>query len=353
MIRGSRPAAGARWAPAVVAFLAAAAGSITAQEGTGPIRFRTEVQTVLVPFSVKDASGKPVIGLPPSAITVLDQGVERPVVYLDERDEPLSTVLVLDASSSMRGERLVEAKRAAKTFVERIAADGGDESGPPKGELALVAFDERVRVARPWIEDEGRILDDIDAIEAGGGTALFDAIEASLDLVDGASNRRRALVVLSDGKDEDSRQSFSALRERVEASGASLFAVGFYTAEEKRWFTPGRRYFKEPAFEVNLNPAWVLTELAEATGGIALFPSDGQDLAPLFESIAAELRHQYLLAFEPDAGARAGSGFRAIEIRVSSPEHPGPLRVRGRRGYFLPGAGISESPARQRGTKRP
>lgn len=340
MIGRSRPVLG------FLTTIAWGVGSVEAQEPTSPLRFRTEVRTVLVPFSVKDVSGRPVSGLPPSAFTVLDQGVERPIVFLGERTEPLSAVLVLDASSSMLGERLAEAKRAAKTFVEGIASNGGDEVGSPdgtnrkKGELALVAFDHRVRIVRPWTKEEGRLLDDIDAIEAGGGTALFDAIEASLELADGAENRRRAVVVLSDGKDEDSRLGFGALRERVEASDASLFAVGFYTAEERGWYTPGRRYFKQPAFEVNLNPAWVLAELAEATGGIALSPANGQDLAPLFESIAAELRHQYVLAFEPDGDGGGASGFRTIEVRVSSPGHPGPLLVRGRRGYSLRGGGI-------------
>jgi Ca-activated chloride channel family protein len=326
--------------------LTSGVGSRPAQEPTEPFRFRTEVRAVLVPFSVKDGSGKPVSGLPASAFTVLDQGVERPVVFFDERDEPLSVVLVVDASSSMRGGRLVEAKRAARTFVDRIASNAGNEISPPIGELALVAFDHGIRHVRPWIADERKLLDDIDAIEAGGGTALFDAIETALELVEEATNRRRAVVVLSDGKDEDSGLGFGALRQQVEASDASLFAVGFYTGEERRWFTPGRQYFKQPPFEVNLNPAWVLAELAGATGGIALFPAESQDLAPLFETIAAELRHQYVLGFEPGDGGGGASGFRTIDVRVSSPDHPGPLTVRGRRGYSIRSGGTGVSPAR-------
>jgi Ca-activated chloride channel family protein len=346
MIGGSATAAGARLVvPAVLCFVAgpaAAVDSSLAQEPSAPFRFRTEVRTVLVPVSVKDASGRPVAGLAASAFTILDQGEERPVVFFDESDEPLSTVLVLDVSSSMRGERLSEAKRAAKTFVERIDRDVGNEGKAPSSEVALVAFDDRARIVRPWVTDAQRVLRDIDAVEAGGGTAFYDAVETALDLVESARNRRQAIVVLSDGKDEDSTRSFAGLRQRVEASEASLFAVGFYTAEERRWFTPGRQYFKEPAFEVNLNPAWVLAELSGATGGLALFPPNGQDLAPVFESIAAELRHQYLLGFEPDTDVRDDSGFRRIEILVSSPEHVGPLRVRGRQGYAPRGGGVSE-----------
>ena len=346
MIGGSATAAGARWtAPGVLCFVAgfaAAVESSLAQEPSAPFRFRTEVRTVLVPVSVKDASGRPILGLAASAFTILDQGEDRPIVFFDERDEPLSTVLVLDVSSSMRGERLSEAKRAAKTFVERIARDVRNEGDEVSSEVALIAFDDRVRIALPWVTDAQRVLRDIDAVEAGGGTAFYDAIEAALELVESARNRRQAIVVLSDGKDEDSNRSFEALRQRVEASEASLFAVGFYTAEERRFYTPGRRYFKEPAFEVNLSPAWVLAELASATGGLALFPSNGHDLAPVFESVAAELRHQYLLGFEPDIDVHDDSGFRRIEILVSSPEHVGPLRVRGRQRYAPRGGGVSE-----------
>lgn len=345
MIEGSGTIVGARLAETALLFLvsslAVSVDSSPAQEPPSPFRFRTEVRTVLVPVSVKDASGGPVSGLPASAFTILDQGEERPIIFFDERSEPLSTVLVLDVSSSMRGDRLAEARRAAKTFVERVAREVETEAEGRFHELALVVFDDRVRTAVPWVTDERRVLSVIDAAEAGGGTALFDGLEAALDLVQSARNRRKAIVVLSDGKDEDSRHTFEALRERIEASDLSLFAVGFYTPEERRRFSPDQRYFKEPAFEVNLNPAWVLAELASTTGGLALFPSNGQDLAPVFEVIASELRHQYLLAFEPDSDVGAYSAFRQIEIRVVSPEHGGSLRVRGRRGYAPGGGGSS------------
>jgi Ca-activated chloride channel family protein len=320
--------------------LAAALGSSPAQEPSAPLRFRTEVRTVLVPVSVKDASGRPVSGLAVSAFTILDQGEARPIVFFDERDEPLSTVLVLDVSSSMRGERLSEAKRAAKTFVERIARDVGCEvderstrSSPSRSTTesgshchGSLMLGESCATSMPSKPEEARRstmpsrpLSTSSRARATGG---------------------RAIVVLSDGKDEDSSGSFTALRKRVEASGVSLFAVGFYTTEERRSFAPGRQYFKEPPFEENLNPAWVLAELTGATGGLALFPSNGQDLSTVFDSIAVELRHQYLLGFEPDSEVREDFGFRTIEILVSSPEHVGPLRVRGRQGYAPRASGV-------------
>jgi VWFA-related protein len=333
----SRAAAGSMGPAVLCLAFALAAADAEAQEPR-PYRFRTETRMVLAPVSVKDAAGRPVTGLPASAFTVLDEGDPRPVAFFDEREEPLSAVLVLDVSSSMRGQRLAAAKRAAETFIERIESRGGAGTG----EMALVVFDDRVRVAVPWCDDSGRILAVMESLEASGGTALYDAIESALDLAGEAHNRRRAIVVLSDGMDEDSKRSFAVVRGRAEGTEASLFAVGFYTPEERRLFTPGKSHFKEPAFDVNLNPAWVLAELASATGGIASFPVEGDELAPVFESIAAELHHQYLVGFEPAAEAGDEPRLRHIEIRISSPQHEGPLTVRGRRGYVSGGGPTSQ-----------
>jgi hypothetical protein len=146
-------------------------------------------------------------------------------------------------------------------------------------------------------------------------------------------------VVLSDGKDEDSNQSYT---HSPTGQASKLLVRCRFLHRGGEAFSPRPAVLQEPAFEVNLNPAWVLAELAGATGGLALFPSNGQDLAPVFESIAAELRHQYLLGFEPDSEVRDDSGFRKIEILVSSTEHVGPLRVRGRQGYAPRGGGVAE-----------
>jgi VWFA-related protein len=335
---GESTAAAGTIGPAVLCLVFGLAATDARAQEPRPYRFRTETRIVLAPVSVKDAAGRPVTGLPASAFMVLDEGEPRPLVFFDEGDEPLSTVLVLDVSSSMRGERLAEAKRAATTFVEQIASPAGTGTG----EMALIAFDDRVRVAVPWCSEQGRILAVMESLEASGGTALYDAIEAALDLAAGARNRRRAIVVLSDGMDQDSRGSFALVRARAEGTEASVFSVGFYTPEERQLFTPENTYFKEPPFEVNRNPAWVLAELARSTGGLALFPSKGDELRPVFESIAAELHHQYLLGFEPAAEAGGEPQLRRIEIRISSPEHRGPFSVRGRPGYASRGGATSQ-----------
>jgi Ca-activated chloride channel family protein len=301
-------------------FLLTAPTECSAQE---PFRFRARVETVLLNVSVKDESGAPVKGLPQSAFTVTDEGEERPLVFFDEESEPLSVALVLDASSSMLGERLEEARRAAKAFIENVGAS----------ELALVAFDDTVRVEVPWTDRPEDVLSAIDGLTARGGTALYQAIDAGLELLSQAKNQRTALVVLSDGKEEDSAVTFSDLHRRVEVSEAPIFSVGFYTDEERRLYPPDEKYYKPPSFEVNLNPRWVLAEVARSSGGLALFPSGGEELTPAFLSLASELRHQYLLGFEPAVGGTGADGFRRVEVIVRSAEHLAPLQVRTRSGY--------------------
>jgi Ca-activated chloride channel family protein len=296
------------------------------QQQTPPpeeFRFRAEVNTVLLPVTVKDASGVPVMGLPQSAFTIRDEGEVRTVVYFDERSEPLSVVLALDVSSSMLGERLEQAKLAAKAFIAQLRAE----------ELALVTFDEEARVAAPWGEGAEEILRAIDGLTAQGGTALYDAVETALSVLEQAANRRTALVLLTDGKEEDSSATFADLERRLRLSQAAIYSVGFYTSEELGLYKPDRKYYKEPAFDVNLSPVWVLGELSSSTGGLALYPTSGQDLTPVFLAIASELRHQYLLGFEPVAGESGAADFRSIEVEVESADAAKPLRVRTRRGY--------------------
>ena len=306
------------------AFLFIALG-VPPQQTPSPerFRFRAEVNSVLLHVSVKDPSGVPVAGLPESAFTVRDEGQARPLVYFDESSEPLSVVLVLDVSSSMLGERLEQAKLAAKAFIAQVRAE----------EVALVAFDDGVRVAVPWAETDEEISLSIDRLTARGGTALYDAIETALSLLEQAQNRRTALVLLTDGKEEDSGTSFSDLQQELYLTQAAIYSVGFYTGEERRIYKADEKYYKEPAFDVNLNPVWVLGELASSTGGLALQPTSGQDLTPVFLAIASELRHQYLLGFEPAVGESSGGGFRSIEVTVESTDHSKPLHVRTRRGY--------------------
>ena len=297
------------------------------QEGQPPM-FRSSAEVVLVDVSVVDSSGVPVVDLALEDFELWEDGARQPIVFFNrefaDKPTPASLVLLLDISSSMKGDAMTEARRAASDFGRRI---------PHEAEIALLVFDDQVRAACPFTRDRAEIEKAMEGLEAGGGTAFYDALAEALDLFEEASHRRKILVVLSDGKDLDSRESFSRIEERFEQSPIVVYALGYYKESEHELYITGEKYYKEPAFEVNLNPAWVLERLASLSGGIVLFPTRHDELGSFFSEIASDLNHQYVLGYSP-ASTTEPPRFRAIEVRVRESARRDSVDVRARRGYI-------------------
>jgi len=283
---------------------------------------------VLLTVSVKDARGHPVPHLQPSDFKVSEDGAPQEIVHFEQGNAPLSVVLLMDTSSSMAGSPLPEAKRAALEFIAQ---------SHPQSEIALVVFNDRVRVVQAFTRDRSQVRAAIHQLTATGGTALYDAVAKAIELMPAAHSARHIIVLLSDGKDEDSGKKFSEVERLVQSSDVVIFAVGEYAEPDRKLFMTGEKYYKEPALEVNLNPVWVLRQLAELSGGGALFPHPRTPLEPFFTLIARELQRQYVLGYIPPA--RSGEPkFHAIEVRVESAARPGPFTVWTRKGYLSNGA---------------
>jgi Ca-activated chloride channel family protein len=296
--------------------------------GTGQApTFRSSAEVVLVDVSVVDSSGMPVADLGREDFELWEDGARQPIVYFNrefaDKPTPASLVLLLDVSSSMKGDAMTEARRAASDFARRI---------PDEAEIALLVFDDQVRTACAFTRDRAEIERAIEGLEAGGGTAFYDALAEALDLFEEASHQRKALVVLSDGKDLDSRELFSRIEERFEQSPIVVYALGYYKESERELYINGEQYYKEPAFEVNLNPAWVLERLASLSGGMVLFPTRHDELGTFFSEIASDMGHQYVLGYSPTP-TTGEPRFRAIDVRVRESARPHSVDVRARRGY--------------------
>jgi Ca-activated chloride channel family protein len=269
----------------------------------------------------------PVLDLAGEDFELWEDGARQPIVYFNrefaDKPTPASIVLLLDSSSSMTGDAMAEARRAASDFVRRV---------PEEAEIALLVFDDEVRAACPFTRNRAELEEAIRGLDAGGGTAFYDALVESLNLFEEASHRRKVLVVLSDGKDLDSRESFGRIEERFERSSIVVYALGYYKESEHELYITGEKYYKEPAFEVNLNPAWVLERLASLSGGVVLFPTRRDELGSFFSAIASDLNHQYVLGYSPTP-TTGPPRFRAIEVRVHESALPDSVEVRARRGY--------------------
>lgn len=293
------------------------------QQPQAPHTIRVDVELVLLNVSVRNPNNQPVADLKISDFTVYEDGVPQEISYFEQENSPLGVVLLMDVSSSMEGTPLREAKRAAVEFIRQTH---------PMSEMALLAFNDRVRTVQAFTSERERLQSAIDNLEASGGTALYDALNAAVDLVRTSRHAHRAVLLLSDGKDEDSSRKFAAVEQLVMSSDLSLFAVGEYSPAERKLYLTGSQYYKEPALDVNLSPVWVLRRLAEVSGGDSFFPQPQESLSSVFSRIAQDLQHQYVLGFSPKS-ASTGGPFHKIEVRVGSQGYPGPLKVRTRQGY--------------------
>ncbi|HWP84560.1 MAG TPA: VWA domain-containing protein [Terriglobia bacterium] len=286
---------------------AAAPAAQPPDQGQEPV-YGVVVEEVRVPFIVTDNRNRLITNLTREDFEVLEDGQKQVINnFSRETDVPLRIGLLVDTSNSIR-DRLDFEQRAAAEFLRNILRPGKDKA-------MLGSFDSMAELLQDFTDDLDKLVGAIQLMRAGGGTALYDAIYyASRDrlMVEAplSSEFRRALVVLSDGEDNQSR--FSRLQTLEMARRAE---VTIYTISTN---IKGTR----------LRGDEVLKEFSEESGGRFFQPSSWEDLDEAFQAINDELRSQYILVFRPTT-PRDGR-YHEIEI---VPKQKG-LKVRARRGYF-------------------
>jgi len=243
---------------------------------------------------------------------VFERGVMQPLATFGRGDTPISALLLIDASESMRGAELQAAFDAARQFLRQLA---------PEDEAAVMVFADRVLTLTPFGPPEPGLLEGIEGTAASGGTALDDHLYAALRLLDERPGRRIVLL-LSDGADVTSTLTAADLRWKVERSDASIYWLRLDRTRGERSFASAWR-----DAEGNDREFRELAEVVEDSGGRieALLP--GVDLAKAFTGVMAELRAQYVLGYYPRDLKRDGS-WRSLEVRTM----PG-VRLRYRAGW--------------------
>jgi Ca-activated chloride channel family protein len=214
--------------------------------------------------------------------------------------------LLLDVSESMT-EDIAFTRTAAIKFLNTLteAAD-----------ITVVDFDTQVRVARYEQRDFARLIERIRAQKPRGETALFDAVGVYLDGAAGQSGRK-IMLLYTDGGDTRSAMRFGELLDLARASDVTVYAIGML---EHRSMASGA-----------IQPA-VLRQIAEATGGQALFLTNIKELEKTYDQILAEIRAQYTLGYL-STNSKADGSWRKVEIKVTRTDARD-LRVRSRKGYF-------------------
>jgi VWFA-related protein len=252
-----------------------------------------------------------------------DDGVPQKVEVLALEQAPVSLFLALDTSGSVAGEMLSALRAAAHALVGGL---------PRWDHVGLLSFNARLVLRAAPSADRAAVDRAIDRLEAGGGTALHDAIYAGMRL--SAPDERRVVVVFSDGADNRSWLSAEAVREASRRTGALVYAV-CRTSEADETPPPAFGGGTPPERESGF--ARELRLLAESTGGLFLAGGDPRTVNARFQHVIADLSTRYLLAFVPSVRRE---GEHRIEVKVRS----GKGRVRHRRGYVVPPSPSASAP---------
>lgn len=297
-----------RSAPALVLLigLAGALAATAAARQQDPFRIQVQVEAVNLGVAVSDERGRFVSGLTADDFVVREDGIPQEITFFAAEAAPLTILVLLDASLSMRAS-LDYVKEAAATFVDRLW----------DGDVAMIGeFNDRVRFGGEFTDDRFRLTANIMALDPLGPTALYDASILALERLHFADGDRKALLIFTDGDDSrsmgfGSEASAGDAIETARLTDSVIYAIGF----EGNGARVNKRF---------------LRRLTEETGGQALFPERTGDLIGSFERIEADLHAQYRVAYIPRNAERDGE-WREVEVSVRGRRD---LTTRTRNGYY-------------------
>ena len=285
---------------------------------------RRDEDTVVMDVTVTNSKGDYIDGLDKTAFELYDKKVQQEISFFADRDEPLSIGIIFDLSASMlQGKSLALARDAALRFIELSHGDN---------DYFVVAFATRPLVMIDWKRGSKAAAAEFNRYyftpkrtkDMPLNTALYDAIFLALEKVRGGAHAKQVILLISDGQDNESRYTFSEVRERLKQTGAMLYSIGIFGNLNQ-------------GSSLGMEAQSVLDELSAVSGGKAFFPQEGKEITAIFDRIATELRHQYVLGFKP-AKDKADGKWHQLRIKVTPPltatGKKQTLYVRSRTGYY-------------------
>jgi len=274
-------------------------------------RIVLDVTRVNVLFTASDRKGRFITNLVKDDFQVFEGKKQQTILeFTAESDLPLRLAVLIDTSNSIR-ERFKFEQEAAIEFINSLLRPQADKA-------VVVSFDTTAELVADLTSDLEKLAKSVRELRAGGGTSLYDAIFfACRDKLMQDQPRhkfRRAMVILSDGEDNQSRYTRDQSLEMAQKADVVVYTI---STNVSRLATDGDK---------------VLKYLAAETGGLAFFPFKVQDLAQSFENIANELRHQYNLLYRPEPLKTDGL-YHSVDIRAKGRKD---VVVRARKGYYAP-----------------
>jgi Ca-activated chloride channel family protein len=276
----------------------------------------TNTDLITVTVTVTDTYGRYVSGLGKNAFTVLDQKKPQEITFFSDDDAPVSVGVLFDVSGSMSGDKIKRAREALSKFIQ--TSHNSDE-------YFLIAFNSRAQLLLDKTRDGNAVLDKLTFVQTRNNTALYDACYLGVEKVQRGIHPKRALLLISDGQDNNSRYTFNELRRLLKESDVTLYGVGILSGSDA-------------GSGMGMEGQAILDELASVSGGKAFFPRSNAEMDDIFEQIALELRHQYSIGYKPENFTNDGR-WHKIKVKVNPPRGLPRLFVRSKDGYYaVPGS---------------
>ncbi len=326
-----------------LAAVVAAAVTLSAQDG---FRFRSGVELVNVTATVTDDDGRFVSNLTKDDFTLFEDGAQQEITHFSSERVPVSLGILLDASGSMTSDKMAFARAAIDRFVFELL--GQDD------ELFFVEFANAPRITQHWTKDRRAISRALGRVNPAGGTAIYDAVAEALPFAEAGQNRKKALLVISDGNDTNSTTGVSELRQLIRESEVLVYALGVDGSSSRNNNNNGGTIIRPPQTPIPLpfpfprgrRPAFpqiggtwtrvtnsdrvnadALRQITDDTGGRTEIVRGFDGLEAATARIADELSKQYYLGYS--SSAEKDGRWHAIRLEVRDRR----LNVRARRGY--------------------
>lgn len=278
-------------------------------EEKGPVKIKTDLVTLTL--TVTDLYGRYVSGLTKNAFKIQDNGQDQEITFFSDSDAPVSVGILFDVSGSMSGDKIAKAKNALERFVN---------TSHPSDEYFLIGFNSRAQLLLDRTRDGQAVLDKFTLVKPSGNTALYDAVYLGVEKVTRGAHQKKAVIVISDGQDNNSRYNFGETRRLLKESDVTIYAVGILSGGDS-------------GSALGMQGQAFLDELSSVTGGKSFYPTSDVEMDEIFERIALELRHQYSIGYTPPDFQPDGK-WRKVKVKVKPPRGLPRLTVRSREGYY-------------------
>jgi len=287
---------------------------VVKEEVLPKVDIRINSTMVLIPVTVTDPLNRFVTGLEKENFKLAEDKVDQIISSFSSEDAPISVGVIFDCSGSMSN-KMEKSRQAVAQFFK---------TANPEDEFFLVQFNNNAQMVQPFTHNLEEIQNRLTFTQAKGQTALLDAIYMGLHEMKKAQNPRKALLVISDGGDNNSRYTATEVKNLVKEADVQIYAIGIYEMGPNRGRTP------EEA-----NGPGLLTEITEPTGGRQYEVDNINELPDVANKIGVELRNQYILGYYPRNQERDGK-YRRVLVKIIQPRGLPPLRAYWRTGYYAP-----------------